>query len=355
MFLFMTNIDLQKIGELAKRYQSGEIDLTEVKYGIYDLASIKPEDYKKLFDNLDEVLSFNGHHWQHTRKSNFFSTSWQFDKYVQEECFKAIEKLNPATSVVARKSTRELVEPHCSNKFLLKLDVRKYYESINFASIADSLSKSSVDSELHPYIERFYFSDGKSLRRGLSASPILSEFIGLKIDNLVNKILYEVGHKEIPYTRFYDDILMSSDDKEALRDIEKRLSTELATLGLDINKRKTRIQPTHTASILGLRIHNGSLTVPKEFKKKLRARIDRLEEYLDDLQRSGGWDDSDEVYEAKRHIGTIIGSHWYVIKNSNNNIERYSRQLDHYYEVLALYTKRLDYLMGGGDIVIDND
>lgn len=355
MFLFMTGIDLQKIVELTERYQNGEIDLSEVKYGIFDFASIKPEDYKKLFDNLDEALSFNGYHWRHTRKSNFFSTSWQFDKYVQEECFKAIEKFNPVTSVVARKSTRELVEPHCSNKFLLKLDIRKYYESIDFANIADSLSKSSVTPELHQYIEKFYFSDGKSLRRGLSASPILSEFIGLKIDNIVSRILYEVGHKEAPYTRFYDDILISSNDKESLREIEKRLSAGVTKLGLDINERKTRIQPTHTANILGLRIHHGNLTVPKEFKKRLRARVDALEKYLYDLQRNGGWDDSDEVYEAKRHIGTIIGSHWYVIKNSNTNTERYSQQLDHYYEVLALYAKRLDYLMGGGDVVLYSD
>lgn len=347
----MDDIDFGKIAELGERFANGEVSRSDVKRELHDLISIKLDDYEKLFENLDDAMTFNGHYWRHNNKSSFFSTSLQFDKYVQEQCFKAIEKLNPATSVVARKSTKELVEPHCVHKFILKLDASKYYENIGFADISDSLSKSSLDSELHPYIEKFYFSEGKSLRRGLSASPMLSEFMGLKIDNLANKIRYELGHKEVPYTRFYDDILMSSDDKEILRSIERELSEGLANLGLAVNKRKTRIQPTHTASVLGLRIHNGKLVVPKAFKKRLRARIDSLERYLYDLQKNGGWEDSDEVYEAKRRIGTVIGSHWYVINNSTTDMTRYSIQLDHYYEVLAVYSRQLDYLLGCEDII----
>lgn len=342
---------LKKIEELRERFENAEINNGDVKRGVYDLMSIKPEDYEKLFSNIEDVLSYNGLYWRHNSKSSFFSTSWQFDKYIQEICFKAINNLKPTTSVVARKSTKELVEPHCVQKFILKFDVTKYYESIDYAHVSDSIAKSGVDSVLSEHIRQFYFSDDKGLRRGLSASPILSEFIGLKIDNLVSKILYELNHKEVPYTRFYDDILLSSDDREILRSIEKRLTDELAELGLTVNKRKTRIQPTHTANILGLRIHNGKLVVPKSFKKRLRARINALERHLDELHTSGGWEDSDEVYEAKRRIGTVIGSHWYIINNSTTDTRRYSRQLEHYYEVLATYSQQLNYLLGHEDVV----
>lgn len=342
---------LKRIEELQERF----MEAGARSYGLHDLMSIKPKDYKKLLDNIDDVLTFNGHYWRHNSKSSFFSASWQFDKFVQEECFKAITGLRPLTSVVARKSTRELVEPHIKNKFILKLDITKYYESIDFDSISSALIKSGITSELCASIEQFYFTDGKSLRRGLSASPILSEYIGLKIDNLVSKILHELDHKELPYTRFYDDVLISGDEKIPLVDIEKRLTDELAQLNLSVNKRKTRIRPIHTANLLGLRVHDGKLVVPKLFKKKLRARIHDLDTYLYKLHKHGYWDDSDEVYEAKRRIGTVIGSHWYIINNSTSNTARYSRQLDHYYEELARYSQRLSYLLGDEDIVEYDD
>jgi hypothetical protein len=70
---------------------------------------------------------------------------------------------------------------------------------------------------------------------------------------------------------------------------------------------------------------------------------------LDDLYKSGGLEDSEEVYEAKRRIGTVIGSHWYIINNSSLDTSRYSKQLNHYMEVLAEYSRILDSLLGRSD------
>lgn len=346
--------DIKQIEEAVdaarKLYEAGA-SREDIKIAIFDLMSIKPDDYKNLFSNIDDALSYNGHYWKHNNKSKFFSDSFTFDKYVHEVCFKAIERLHPSTSVVARRSIKQLVEPHCNNKYILKLDIRKYYENINYADIGSSLEISGIDKELVGYIKQFYFTEGKSLRRGLRASPILSEYIGLKIDNFISKILHELNCKDTPYTRFYDDIIISSNEREFLRAIEKRIAEELGSLGLTVNKRKTRIQPTHTASILGLRLHNGCFTVPKVFKKKLRARIRHLEVYLSELHRYGGWDNSDDVYEAKVKAGTVIGSLWYIINNSNNDTTRYYLLLDQYYATLTSCAERLDYLLGNSDII----
>lgn len=330
---------------------NNRVNLTTEEVGalLHDFMSIKPEDYEKLFGNIDDAISFNGHYWKHNLKSGFFSESFKFDKYVHEVAYKAVKGLNPQTSVVARKNTKQLAEPHLNNSFILKMDFKSYYENIDFEHISDSLLKANVSKELCDYIEQFYFTNGKSLRRGLRASPILSEFVGIKVDNVVNKALYELSAKQSPYTRFYDDLFISSNDKESLRSIEKKIAEEFEAIGLKVNDRKTRIQPTHTANVLGLRIHQGKLLVPKKFKKKLRARINSLRFYLDDLHRSGGWEDSDEVYEAKRRIGTVIGSHWYIINNSSGDTNRYSKQLDHYMEVLADYSRRLNELLGSDD------
>lgn len=320
---------------------------------LHDFMSVKPEDYEKLFGNIENAIRYNGRYWTHNIKGNFFSESFKFDKYVHEVSFNAIKTLNPQTSVVARKNTKQLVEPHVASEFILKMDFKSYYENIDFVDISNSLLKTGVSKELCGYIAQFYFTDEKSLRRGLRASPILSEFIGIKVDNIVSKVLYQLQAKQMPYTRFYDDLLISGNDKALLRSVEKKLVEEFEKIGLKINDRKTRIQPTHTANILGLRIHRGHLLVPKKFKKKLRARIDSLDEYLDDLYKSGGLEDSEEVYEAKRRIGTIIGSHWYIINNSSSDTSKYSKQLDYYMEVLAEYSRILDGLLGreGDDIL----
>lgn len=339
-----TIVDAQEL------YQAG-VKNGEIKKIIFDMMSIKRENYEKLFSNIDEALLFNGRYWKHNSKSNFSSDSFKFDKYVHEVCFKAIEKLHPTTSVIARKSTKQLVELHCRNKFILKLDIKKYYESIDYSDIERSLKTSGVDKELAGYIKKFYFTKGKSLRRGLRASPILSEYIGLKIDNFVKKVLHEIGSEDVPYSRFYDDILLSSNDRELLRSIEKRIGEELTNLGFSINDRKTKIQPAHTANVLGLRIHNNHYIVPKAFKKKLRARINHLERYIYALHKSGEWDNSDYVYEAKVKVGTVIGSLWYIINNSNDDVSRYSLLLGKYYGVLAICSQQLNYLLGDEDIV----
>jgi len=333
----MANIDKieKKIVSAGNTDDSNGIDITQA---LYDLMSIKEGELKDLFDNLDTVLVHNGKYWLHSSKSNYTSASYKFDKYVHEKVHEAVKKMNPKTSVLSGKTLRDIVLVHKANKYIFKLDVKKYYESINFADIKEDLVRSGFETELIERICRFYFTDNMSLRRGLRASPVMSEFIGLRIDNIVAQIIHESGHKPA-YSRYYDDVLISFSDIDVLKKIEKILVKKLLVLGLSINEKKTRIQSTHTSNVLGLRMHNGSLIVPKRFIKILRSRIYQLDKYLYTVGYS---EDSEELYAAKVMIGSVIGSIWYIINNSDTDTSKYSALLEGYYELLQEYSARLN-------------
>lgn len=327
------------------------IDTQPIMQMVNDLMSIKPRELEELFAHLDDALTFKGSYWRHSSRSNYTSISFRFDKYIHEEVLKAIKKLHPSTSIVSGKSLGSIVSEHIKSKYVLKLDLKGYYESLHFSSIERSLVTGGFSDELRNYIASFYFTDKKSLRRGLRASPVLSEFVGLRIDNLVKRTLFATRNEELCYSRYYDDLIISGDDRSALRLVEQALINSLGEIGLKVNARKTKIQHTHTARILGLRIHCNRLGVPKEFKKILRARVHRLNQYLSQVECGDGWGDSEKIHEAKVMIGRVIGSIWYIVNNSPADNEKYSLMLKQYYGILEVYSEQLNNLLGHVDIL----
>ncbi len=278
-------------------------------------------------------------------EAKYVLDSVKIDKEMAEKIKTMVIRVcNPQTSMLSpsmisagkNKSVKEIVSPHIKNQYILKLDIKQYFESIRYDTVKDVLSQADLPLW---FIEKFYF-DNNVLRRGLHASSYIAEIIGTKIDNVIKKVLFKNGcSSNVVYTRYCDDILLSSDDMEILRDVEPAITEELHQLGLSLNSTKSKLVHTYTASILGLHINNGEIVVPKRFKKKMRIRV----HYADMMYRKCDFNDEENIETALRAVGSAIGSVQYIINNSpdNERINKYkSIHQDLYNSLNELYEAR---------------
>lgn len=294
---------------------------------LHDLISVKKTEFDSFVTDIASATINEGAHWRHSYKSPHHSVSIKFDKYVAEKIKDMVLALNPKQGAFAGKSIFALIERHKNNKFVLVADIKGYFETIQFSEVQNSLSKSQ---ELAPHTElirRFYFNEHGTLKRGLRASSVLSEFIGLKIDSIVRSLIHS---HELEYSRYYDDLIISGMDRSELEILKSTLETKiLSDLNLMFNQRKTKIRKLHGMKILGLRFHAGEIKVPQSFKDKIRAAEHSyvIAEYDEE--------DYDSIRDAKRHVGMIIGSIRYLLDYSPNLAKgTYEAKLSEYYDEL---------------------
>ena len=299
---------------------------------ISDTESLSGAKLEALFTGIKSVIIQAGSIWKHNHKSDLVGSADSFDKFFTQKLNEYSKTLNPKQSVVAKVAVIDVVNPHKANKFILLLDMKRYYESIHCDTIVEHFYKADFDTKFIEHVRIFYFDDCGFLRRGLRGSAIISELVGVRIDNTVGKILHEGSYSDtVNYTRYYDDLVFSSDARASLQAIESTVSDEVQKLGLTVNTKKSKLKVAEGSMILGLRIYKSKITVPKKFKKIERSREFELNKYYNSVD----WQDKSELYELKRFAGHVIGSLWYIVKNSEDDTTKYSEKIEEFKEILA--------------------
>lgn len=298
---------------------------------ISDTKSLSGVNLDQLFDNIDDAIKHTGSVWRYKIRGPYRNSADRFDKFFTEKLNDYSRKLGGKQSVIAQKSVFEIVAPHKGNKFILKLDIKKYYESISYEIVKVHMVRAKFDEEFIKHIRLFYFDQSGFLRRGLRGSAIISELVGLMMDKEVSKLLYGQKIKNVTYSRFYDDLLFSSNSKDDLKEVENKIVDPIKSKGLLINSDKAKLMRVENSKILGLRIFKGKILVTKKFKKILRVREHRLSQLLYHID----WGDVDQIRDLKKYAGHVIGSLWYVINNSESDISKYKDKVAEYKVILS--------------------
>lgn len=279
---------------------------------LHDHLGIKKADLDSFLANVENSLAFYKGSWRHRSSHSYVdSLSLITDKYFAAAIERLVKNDNPKTSILAEKSIFELLETHRIHKYVLVTDINKYFESITFSLVKPRLLLWDETKDHVDVIEKLYFHDN-GLRRGLTASPAISEIVGLKIDGIVRQNL----SRNQAYTRYYDDIIISADSRQDLLVLQATVSSKLENdLGLIVKKRKTKITTTNGTTVLGLVFYDGELTVPKYFKNRLRA-----------LEHQYGFmvEDTEEAVRSKMSAcGSIYASHFRIIHNTSLDTSSY--------------------------------
>lgn len=201
------------------------------------------------------------------------------------------------------------VRPHCGSRWLLKLDVRRFFESISELSVykvfrrlgyqplvslelARLCTRVGPVSRLRrtarwvrrapPYVATIHKYAARRfghLPQGAPTSPMLANLVMLDADAALTKVAQAHG---LIYTRYADDLTFSTRRKDFDRleaaDVIKHVYRILGRFGLEPNFAKTNVIPPRARKVvLGLLADQTEPRLTREFKSKMRQHLYYLE------------------------------------------------------------------------------
>ena len=223
---------------------------------------------------------------------------------------------------------------HSGKKWILKMDIKSFYDSVPSYEIQRVMSKvcrriNQNDNSLK-YLSLVTI-NGK-LPTGAPTSPHIANACFKKIDKEIMSVSSAFG---VDYTRYVDDLTFSSYCKETLEIVEKKVTALLAFHGYKINPKKTRyISDNKQQNVLGLVVNNYRVRLPKDFKRKIRAMLHSYAIYICNSSiketKHLAWDIK-RIRQLEGYISYIkhVDSHFYA------QLKRYAEKLEHKYCVVV--------------------
>ena len=147
---------------------------------------------------------------------------------------------------------------HTGKMWILNLDIEDFFPSITRSRL---LALYNLDLAFH----------NNSLPQGAPTSPFLSNIYMRDFDTTILGLVRQYVSDDIEYTRYADDLTFSS-NSYALEKVPLFVRTKLKTLDLELNNEKTRLAgPGQRQEVTGLNINSGRPTIPKKYRRKMRA------------------------------------------------------------------------------------
>ena len=196
-------------------------------------------------------------------------------------------------------------EPHCGCRWLIKLDVKNFFESISEISayrvfrglgyqplVAFELTRLSTrlgsntmlrrrkrwrkhDFSEHKAIKAYQHGRMGHLPQGAPTSPMLANLAMVMFDEQLSALTSRNG---LTYTRYADDVALSTTSDDFTRDKAAKLIGQVYALmgkhGLSPNATKTRVVPPGGRKVvLGLLVDGDTPRLTREFKSALRMHL----------------------------------------------------------------------------------
>jgi len=159
-----------------------------------------------------------------------------------------------------------------SHRWFLKMDVSKYFDSIDHQILKNTLQRKFKDDRFLDVVFRIIDSGGHE-NRGLPIGNLTSQFLA----NVYLDTLDTFVRQKLPacaYNRYMDDFILFSNSKESLKQIKPLIESFLAEqLNLSLKEKVTFInQRLNGLSFLGARIYPATIRIhPKSLKRSMKT------------------------------------------------------------------------------------
>ncbi|GEM_PF-5018260 len=166
------------------------------------------------------------------------------------------------------KSVRECASLHCGKKWLMKLDIKDFFNSITEEQIKNVIKEYAGSNDAE-YVFKMCTLDEK-LPTGAPTSPCIANLVLSEFDSNIEKVCKRLG---VSYSRYMDDLFFSTDGKQYLLSlVELRVLEEFKYLGFEVNVDKIKyISGNKCQKVLGLGVNNDEPVLTKEDKRRYRA------------------------------------------------------------------------------------
>lgn len=182
------------------------------------------------------------------------------------------------------------------NKWFLKLDIRKYFDSIDHKILYNLLNKKFKDKPLMQIFNKIINSYETNTEKGLPIGNLTSQYFANYYLSYVDRYIKNELNV-LYYVRYMDDMVLWSNDKKKLLDIRKRI-TEFLKVNLSLSLKISIINKnTEGLNFLGYKIYRNKIKLNQRSKNRF---LSKTKEYENNLKKS--WSQSD----YQRHILPLI-------------------------------------------------
>ena len=170
---------------------------------------------------------------------------------------------------------------HCRRyRYFLKMDIRKFFDSVDHAVLKSLIRRKIKDPELLPLLDVFidhpvpWARPGKGLPIGNLTSQHFANFYLSGLDHLVQQRLPVTG-----YIRYMDDMVLFADAKDCLWEAERRIRCYLEDqLRLFIKPGSVCLAPVcQGLSFLGFRVFSGTVRMDRRGWRRFRRKAMALD------------------------------------------------------------------------------
>ncbi|MCH9853615.1 MAG: reverse transcriptase family protein [Alphaproteobacteria bacterium] len=239
-----------------------------------------------------------------------------------------------ANGYLKRRNTYSNAKPHCGNKNILHVDLKDFFHSITLKRIETKLISLEIKPNVAKIIADLVTINGV-LPLGFPSSPLISNLICFDLDKKISELC---SKEQLVYTRYADDISISSNilpDKQKLQNDLKQI---IESCDFIINNNKTRITKIGQAHfVTGLSVSDKNVPhVPKKMKRLLRQELFYCKKYSieEHLEHKNADIDYCEDSEINRIDGTI---------NYVAYIEKKYNLIDEWRKILKEENKSISY------------
>lgn len=212
-------------------------------------------------------------------------------KFIQSNLNEILQKIfipkNSVHGFTLGKSIKSNATAHLKKRIVVNIDLKDFFPTINFGRVrglflAYPFNFNEVVATALAQICCYK----NTLPQGAPTSPIISNFICRRLDNEITKLL---SQKRCTYTRYADDITISTNLKSLPTDIativddKLRLGESVIQIiknnGFQINASKTRYAyKNNRQEVTGL-IVNKTVNVNRKYVRHVRAMLHSWEKY----------------------------------------------------------------------------
>ena len=252
---FQECVDLQVDFEKYLELKSDDVEikynkkLTEIMLGKIDKKEITEE---------------LGYHITKAKNRTIYSPNVKL-KRLQKSILPYFKLLYPL-----KMSIIECARIHTNSKYLLKIDIKHFVDTIPASRIDKVLEKISQKYEKFAFDElKMATTVYEQLPTGACTSPHIANAAIKDIDEAISDFCQK---HSVKYSRYMDDMFFSADSKDTLKLAENIVQDILSKNSMSINKDKIKyVSDNKKQVILGVLVNKETCCLPKETKRKIRA------------------------------------------------------------------------------------
>ena len=306
------NVPLEFLQKMQYKSSTNEI--------YFELMKI-PKKNKKQKGKFREVLKIN-------KPYNIFHKELLhiIELTIQDKIDTFIHKI--AHGFVKEKGILSNAKEHLNKKYILKVDVKNFFNSININMVEQIFVKLGCDEEGAKLFSSLC-TYKNVLKEGLNTSPMLANLYCFELDIELEKI---ASTYNMAVTRYSDDITFSSDSNSfpAIDEIEKIL----LKYQLRLNHNKTCFSQYGQAQyVTGLSISNQDYPrVPRKIKRNIRTQLYYLNKYPENYFY---------IEDGYRTLRAIYGHIVYILGIEKELGEKYKSQFLNILESNNIYLENI--------------